>query len=101
MCVFRYRRAVGYDTSLAWDDFSANTEGLMATVLNDLVDLNRGQPTEDHSLFRVTLNAGCEWRPFGTDVVIANVVPLADAGINFTVARAAAVNSNSYGVLCA
>ena len=93
-----YRRPVGYDTSLGWEDYRENTEGLMVTAGNHLVDLNRGAPDEENTLFQVTLNGGASWRPFGTNVTISNVVSLGDVGVNFTVTFGGELNSDSYGV---
>ncbi|UPR05078.1 hypothetical protein HOP50_19g84260 [Chloropicon primus] len=93
-----YRRPVGYDTSLQWEDYKANTEGLMATLSNHLIDLNRGVPDETSTLFTVTLNSGYTWRPFGTKLAISNVVPLGDVGVNFTVSYGDSANLDSYGV---
>ena len=95
-----YRRPVGYDTSLEWPDYEENTKGLLATVLNDLVDLSPGVPEQDKTLYRVTLNAGCSWQPFGTNLVIGNVLELGDVGIKFTVSNSSVVNTNTYGVTC-
>ena len=95
-----YRRAVGFDTSLAWDDYKSNTEGLLVSHLNHLVDLNPGVPNESQTLFNVTLNAGCSWSPFGTNITIGDVGSKGDLGITFTVTSRNHTNSSDFGYRC-
>lgn len=95
-----YRRPVGYDTSLIWGEYSSNTEGLMITLQNSLIDLRLNTPNEQNSRYEVTLNSNCSWIPFDTNIRISEVMSSGDTGVNFTVTYLEQSHNSTYGVTC-